>query len=288
MLPLDNNKRLNFTNFNDIGAAHQKNTHAFSSIRANSKTFNTNLVHTPSNLTSKYVLLNQLHTNENTFAESLNYGLKRQHTLTTAEATTNTYASFLDKKSMTKLLQSNLNYFGNADMASRQLKPTTVYEKTTPIQLNDETSQFATTFGSENQLSTRPFKNMIQGSPAALTSFNDNSDKKQFSYPIRKLFNTKLLTTGESSSSNEMLQPVKAVQDIALTTEVSSNKEVSADNAGVLLGDRAVRKYEKLSANKSHMNFNAHLNTVVSELDQTVNKRAVSSLLNYFYLINSE
>lgn len=232
--------------------------------------------------------MNQLHTNENAFSESLNYGLKRQHALTTAEATTNTYASFLDKKSMNKMLQSNLNYFGSTDMASRQLKPTHTYEKSTPIQLNDETSQFSTSFGNESQLSTHPFKHMIQHTPATLTNFNDNSDKKQFSYPIRKLFNAKLLQDETSALSSEMLQPVSSLQNVSLTTEVSSNRETSADNAGVLLGDRAVRKYEKLSANKSHMNFNTHLNTVVAELDQTLNKRATGSLLNYFYLINAE
>jgi len=186
------------------------------------------------------------------------------------------------------MLQSNLNYFGSSDMASRHIKPTNVFEKNTPLLLNDETSQFSNSITNESQASTLPFKSAVQESPALLTNFNDNSDKKRFSYPIRKLFNPKLLLADTPDTASGLLNPVNSVQKVALTAEVSSNRETSADNAGVLLGDRAVRKYEKLSANKSHMNFNSHLNTVVAELDQTINKRATGSLLNYFYLINSE
>jgi len=188
---------------------------------------------------------------------------------------------------MNQMLQSNLNYFDASDTISRQTRPTSVYEKTNPINLNDETSQFASTFDLNQQSSTRPFQSLLQDSPATLTAFNDNSDKKQFSYPIRKLFNSKQLVNNQTDGSSDLLQPVKAHLPVVVTADVSANHDASADNAAVLSGDRSVRTYEKLSSNKGHMNFNPNLNTIVAELDQTINKRATGSLLNYFYLINT-
>tara|TARA_B110000305_G_C19206083_1_gene523579 strand:+ start:65 stop:778 length:714 start_codon:yes stop_codon:yes gene_type:complete len=110
VLPVDNNKVFNFMNFENIGARTANESSAFSKIRTSSKTFNTNLVHTPSVFLAKYKQINALIENENKFTDSLSYGLKRQHNLTAAAATASNNANFLNGKDMESFLESNLNY----------------------------------------------------------------------------------------------------------------------------------------------------------------------------------
>jgi len=110
VLPVDNNKVFNFMNFDNIGARTANESSAFSKIRTSSKTFNTNLVHTPSVFLAKYKQINALIENENKFTDSLSYGLKRQHNLTAAAATASNNANFLNGKDMEAFLESNFNY----------------------------------------------------------------------------------------------------------------------------------------------------------------------------------
>ena len=104
VLPIDNNKMFNFMNFNDIGARTAVNSSAFTKIRTASKTFNTNLVHTPSTFVDKYKQINNLLDNENRFIESSVYGLKRQHNLTAWAATAANNSNFLDREGMEAFL----------------------------------------------------------------------------------------------------------------------------------------------------------------------------------------
>jgi hypothetical protein len=96
--------------FKDIGVDLLKASTAFKQIRASARVYTTNLVHTPSPLTSKYVKLNNLFFNENDLINSNNFGLKRQHTLTSAAATTAVSSTFLDRNSLNKFLNYNLQY----------------------------------------------------------------------------------------------------------------------------------------------------------------------------------
>jgi hypothetical protein len=101
--------------FKDIGVDNLQASKAFKQIRASARVYTTNLVHTPSILTSKYVKLNNLFFNENDLINSNNFGLKRQHTLTSAAATTAVSSTFLDRKSLNKFLNYNLQYNSTGD-----------------------------------------------------------------------------------------------------------------------------------------------------------------------------
>ena len=77
VLPVDNHKMFNFLNLNDVGARTSVRSSAFKKIRQNSKTFNTNLVHTPSTFMNRYTTINKLLANETKFLEASSYGLRR-------------------------------------------------------------------------------------------------------------------------------------------------------------------------------------------------------------------
>ena len=94
---------------------------AFKQVRAHSRIYTTNLIHNPSAFTNKYISLNNLFFNENDLINATNFGLKRQHNLTSASATTSINSTFLDSKSLDKFLQYNLQY--NLDR-----KTTTTYD----------------------------------------------------------------------------------------------------------------------------------------------------------------
>jgi len=105
--------------FKDIGVDTLQASTAFKQIRASARVYNTNLVHTPSTFTSKYIKINNLFFNENDLVNSNNFGLKRQHTLTSASSTTSVNSTFLDRKSLDKFINYNLQY--NQDQTSTKL-----------------------------------------------------------------------------------------------------------------------------------------------------------------------
>jgi hypothetical protein len=103
--------------FKEIGTNLLEASKAFKQIRAGARIYTTNLVHTPSPLTAKYVKINNLFFNENDLMTTNNFGLKRQHTLTSASATTAVNSTFLDRNSLNKFLNYNLQY-NNSDSAT--------------------------------------------------------------------------------------------------------------------------------------------------------------------------
>jgi len=96
--------------FKDVGVDLLQASKAFKQIRASARVYTTNLVHTPSVLTSKYVKINNLFFNETDLINSNNFGHKRQHTLTSAAATTAVNSTFLDRSSLNRFLNYNLQY----------------------------------------------------------------------------------------------------------------------------------------------------------------------------------
>jgi hypothetical protein len=110
VFPTDNSNVLNLLNFKDIGIDNLQASKAFKQIRASSRLYTTNLVSTPSKLTDKYIKLNNLYSTEANFLTSNNFGLKRQHTLTSAASTTTINATFLDNSGFQKFLNYTLNY----------------------------------------------------------------------------------------------------------------------------------------------------------------------------------
>jgi hypothetical protein len=160
-------------------------------------------------LNSKYVSLNQLHANDNNFYDTLNYGLKRQHSLTSINATTNTYSSFLDKKSMDAFLNSNLNYNSSNVNLEVNDNPTSTFNTKTP----KHPTQFILTLlllgGNLDKPETvNSYFRTITTNPSVWGLVNADSDKKSFNSPIRKFFNDllvgKVVKSGNMSPESSM------------------------------------------------------------------------------------
>jgi hypothetical protein len=96
--------------FKNIGIDTIQASRAFKQIRANSKTYTTNLITTPSYLTNKYTKLNSLYFNDSDIITTNNFSIKYQFNLTSAAANTAVNSTFLDKQSMSKFLTYNLQY----------------------------------------------------------------------------------------------------------------------------------------------------------------------------------
>jgi len=105
-------------NFKDLGIDTLQASKAFKQIRSNARIYTTNLVHTPSDFTDKYIKINSLFLSENDLTNSNNFGIKRQHVLTSAAATTAVNSTFLDQKSLDKFLSYNLQYNTNKKQTS--------------------------------------------------------------------------------------------------------------------------------------------------------------------------
>jgi hypothetical protein len=99
-----------FLNFNDIGATTANKSTAFKKIRANAKIFTTNLIATPSPFMNRYTALHKLTNSESKYMESVNYGLTRQHNLSSHAALNCNNLNFLDNKSFLQFLEYNTKY----------------------------------------------------------------------------------------------------------------------------------------------------------------------------------
>lgn len=285
LLPLDNNKVVNFVNFDNIGASGLKNSHAFKKIRTNSKVYNTNLLYLPNTVSSKYIKLNQLHTTDNTFYDSLSYGNKRQHTLTSMNATTNTYSSFLDTRSMEKFLKANLNY--NSSNLSNKIadKPSNLAQLQTieNVRYNPLSSEvLSNSLSKPWGVNTHPY--VLSEYTTLWNSINLDSDKKVFKFANRKLFNEGFYSDKglnfHSNIFNESFNtPTNSLLDFNTTKDLLWS--TSATNGAVLPVEQSVRRYNKISFTQGHKNLTSHTNTVLQYLNN-VQTSSPQSLLNFY------
>jgi hypothetical protein len=96
--------------FKNVGIDTIQASRAFKQIRANSRTYTTNLINSPSYFTAKYSKINSLYFNDSDLVNTNNFGIKHQYNLTSAAANTAINSTFLDRKSMDKFLTYNLQY----------------------------------------------------------------------------------------------------------------------------------------------------------------------------------
>jgi len=223
VLPVDNKKLFNFMNFDNIGARTSVKSNAFAQIRRASKTYTTNLVHTPSVFLAKYKQINALFENETKYADSLNYGLKRQHNLTASAATTSNNSNFLDRAGMESFLDHTLKF-------SPQTSKTEGFDRDLNLGLPFETT--TTTV----QDSTRPSMfNSLRRSDAGivnkLNSLTDSGRVKRTTTlaEIAAAANTPDLVA-QSQSSKTSFQ-VASEDELLLTSEQSVRPMVEEGRA---------------------------------------------------------
>ena len=297
VLPLDNTKLFNFMNFNNIGANTLQESNAFKKVRMFSKVYTSNLVHTPSTFTDKYIKINSLYLNENDFNTSLNYGLKRQHNLTSSSATTNTYSTFLDKNSMEKFLSYNLQ-FNNEKLSTGNFNTNfNLLTKQTNSQTDiSSVNKLNLLFQQNNKYNNFNLK-VLALYPNIIQEMNDDSDKKSFNYPLRKLLNSKLIESN-LFNHNKTINSTSISETPSLTQSFTSNiflnksttsKIFSAmsTNQSLLPSERSVRTFSKLTPNKTHYNLSPGFNSLDTNNNLMSNLDSTTDLTNYYYLNNS-
>ena len=291
-LPVDNNKMFNFLNFKNIGVDTAKESNAFKKVRMFSKAYTTNLVSVPSEFSDKYVKLNSLYATENDFNDSLSYGLKRQHNLTSAAATSNNSSAFLDQRSMSKFLNYNLN--ANSLETSTNTFSSHLHDlkKDSSSNLNLASTNMLNVFHDANQsLKSKNFTQLMTH-PNLIQEFGDNSDKTATQRPVSKLLNDGL-SSKNLNNSNLLNNVVQAETSTSTTANVSNlvqnnvsssvkEKANFSDNQSVLTGDRSVRKYANLNPNDTNYNLSHGFNSLDSNLNLT-DKTSANGTLNQLY-----
>lgn len=292
VLPVDNNKMFNFLNFKNIGVDTAKDSNAFKKVRMFSKAYTTNLISVPSDFSDKYVKLNALYANENDFSDSLNYGLKRQHNLTSSAATSNNFNTFLDKKSMDRFLVHNLQYNtkkNGTDLFTGGVHQVTKSDTTT---LNLSTLNSLNVFDELNQ--SPQSKELVQflTHPNVVQEFNDNSDKGVTRRPVTKL-NNEAMSNKNLLNSNLMSNSLQTETSTSVNTadinvnqanvsSTSKERAIFSDNQSVLTGDRSVRKYTNMNPNDTNYNLSNGVNSLDSNLNSETSSNANYTLHNQY------
>jgi heme/copper-type cytochrome/quinol oxidase subunit 2 len=297
ILPLDNSKVFNFMNFQHIGANALKESNAFRKIRDHSKVYTTNLVSTPSVFADKYVKLNSLFVTENDLNNSLSYGLKRHHNLTSTSATSNIQSTFLDRKSMDKFLTYNLQY-------NVENKSTNVFNQSLNSMTKGDNSD--TVISSVNLLNllledantyNSSTLKLLASYPNLTKEIGDDSDKKVTNYPLRKLLNNNItrnnLVNARSLTNNMNLESTQSSTNSYVSTSLDNPSTTSKDfmincfNQGIQSFDQSVRTYDKLSANTTNYNLSSGLNSLDSNLHRLALNNVTNNPLYYYSWSNT-
>jgi len=284
----------NFLNFNNIGASTLQESNAFKKVRMFSKSFTTNLVHTPTTFTDKYVKLNSLYFNDNDYNSSFVYGLKRQHNLMSSSATTNTYSTFLDKNSMTKFSNYNLKTNSNVAETNTFLGNVNVLQKDNDTAATVNSLNVSQILNQNNQTTTNKTFKLLSLYPNLIKDINDDSDKTTFKYPLRKLFNDNI--NKNTRVNGDLLQDSNSLTTNATTTTSYANLTIfnksltskvfsaTSGNQGILPSDLSVRTYSKLTPNSTNYNLSSGLNTLDSNNNLISYKDANTTTSDYFYM----
>lgn len=302
LIPLDSGSMANFINFKNIGLNTLQASSAFSKIRNATKVYNSHLVHTPSNLTSKYNQLNSMFSTENDFLTTSSFGAKRQHNLASVSALGNTYAStILDAASFDKFLNTNL-LVNSASTNENLLKPTAE----SALSLNKSSSNGLSSVDSSRltsllnpTLANSSSWTKLSEYPTLLENVNDNSDKSGLSYSATKVSSPALVsgdtlnttTTFGKNISNESTSATANYADLSRSNSSSSSKayNLSGPNSKILLSDQSIRAYPDVVPGKSNYNLSSDVNPVLANLNlasklnksETPFSAAVDSRVNY-------
>lgn len=216
--PSDNNKILNFINFKNIGDNTINNANAFKKIQTSTKTNVNDLFNSSSDFSLKYNKINNLYLTDLQPQESLAYGIKRQHEYGSVTSLSNSSATCLDNKSVSKLLDYNFKYL------SKQNNSTT-------LDILSNTRETLQTTGK---------------TPAGeKISYNTNKSKLNNTVLINRNYNLSSNLVDVNSLKSNLGQNISYNQFILK----SPNNEISSE-------ERTVRQLDKINPNKTNYNLN--------------------------------
>lgn len=269
--PLDNNKLINFLNFQDLGSSPIQEINAFKKVKMFSKTITHNLIFNVNNYTSKYKNFSNLYLNDNSFLDSHLYGLKRQHNFLTSKALFNNQNTFFDLYSINKLINFNLNFSDRHVSNTFIFNNLNFFKKITNLtHLNHSLRLFPLINDYLNNSSLNSYSNFINFSKA-LSSINDDTDKKNIKYPLFKLFNLKLKTKiikyqnyfNTNNGSDFNLNPkLNEITNFFNKNNSYKTLAVFSSNQAISSANKYNRNLTQIPATGSILNYSIYLNPI--------------------------
>ena len=297
VIPSDNNRILNFLNFNDIGSNALYESNAFKRIRMFSKNYTASLfTFLPNSYASKYKQISSYYINRSAYEDSSLYGLRRQHSYLNKLSLLNSNTTFLDVNSINKLLF--LNYQNNAKFestVSNNANSFFFFNKTADFNNNFQSAfvsnVFKTYFTNLNATSANNFFLYTN-----LTSLiNNDSDEKKINNALFAVFNDRYFDenlfflkennnqiTNINSDIFVNIDNVPTLFFFANTNKSYKSHLLFAPNQSISMVNRNMRTFLNSIHSLSNLNYSTDLNEVSSDLRNS-NSRA---FLNNFYFLN--
>jgi hypothetical protein len=242
-----------------------------------SKTYTSNLNFIPNNFSSRYKLFSNIYLNDLNFSDSYLYGLKRQHNFLSTSSLLNNQSTFLDLKSVNKII--NFNYKSNIlkNNQNNSLNKNNNYfknyfKKTSNSNFSNDVSRINFVLNYFNDKSSLKLINLFNYSNI-ISSINDSTEKKKITYPIYKIFNKKLnkLNLHDLKDLNKLnlLNDLPLIANNNETKDYFFNKNVNyktfspfSSNKSFALPERYIRNFVNNSPSVTHYNYSFDLNPV--------------------------
>jgi hypothetical protein len=177
--PTDNNKILNFLDFNSIGSNSLDSATAFKKIQSFSKTNPQELFNTSSEFNLKYNKLSNLYKSDTDLLNSTSYGTFRQHNFNSKSSLTNQFTTNLDEKSVDKLISYNYN------LASSVSNPALKLESSKSSVESSNLSNLNNSFNSMLNSSVNYDLGKLVNYPSITSVINQFTDSKSFKNPFK-------------------------------------------------------------------------------------------------------
>jgi len=258
-----------------------------------SKIYTSNLVLPVNNFTNKYKNFSKLYINDNTFTDSYLYGMKRQHNFTSSNALLNNQSTFLDLKSVNKLINFNINNDIILNESSTNTNNFNFFKKINNINSPLLNLNSNLVFDQFESLSEKKNLKNLNNYPNLLSSLNDDSDKKKLTQPVHKLLNLQFPNTNLNNFKNLNLISLNNENSILINTNENDSSfnnnslsyktlSTSSSNQSLSPQERFIRKNVNLSPLTSHYNYSLNLNN----LNEYTSQSLTSNGLNNFKLFN--
>lgn len=176
-------------NFNDIGSSTVKDTTAFKKIQYFSKTNPQSLFTNTSDFSLKYQKIANLYLNDSLPNNTPSYGTFRQHNYSSLSATTNSFNSLLDSRSLNKFLEYNTETtLGEA--ASPMSYNLNTAPRESVLKTNSNTLRLQNLTDLDTAKSNYSFSKLLNY-PSSTALLNAETDAKQVKNTFKYLLNTR-------------------------------------------------------------------------------------------------
>jgi hypothetical protein len=219
--PTDNNKVLDFVNFNSLGSNLITGSNAFKKIQSSSKSNPQDLYNNVTDYSLKYNKINNLYTRDLTTQDSLYYGMKRQHEYSSTASLFNGTSTNLDNKSVSQMLDYNFNYGskGGASFTTGSLVQSTQNSVAGSLHdVNTSVKEFSTGVSKNNTVlnptnTVLPSASHVDTLPTTISTLNTPQNLLDGNVSYRDMYvkspNQQVLASDRNVRNIENLNPLK-------------------------------------------------------------------------------